>query len=895
MAIWTEWINRLRYLRQRTRIDDVVDDEVAFHLDMRASELETSGLSRRDARAQAAREFGSVALACEESRAAWQFRWFEDLVADLRYALRTFRRSPGFTLTAVLSLALGIGATSAIVTALDELLWRPLPVTDPQSLVTLAIQRTTGTGNTAVPGPLVQELRDARVFADVATRTSDGLSFEYDDRAERVVAEAVSPNYFTMLGVRPILGELFSAEVRRGEWAPEAVLGHAFWLRRFGGDPTVIGRTIRLNTVPFTIVGVSPPGFVGVIRGTDLDLRLPVMPPGRTVPEIALIGNAGTCASCMFSLWNAFARLAPGTTLAQAQSAADAQLQGFLRRYPGQGSRDTTPRRLVLEPGRQGWTDRTRVLRPTLYVLLVLAAMVLMIACVNVASLLMARATARARELAVRLSIGAGRLRLIRQMLAESLLLSLLGGIVGMGIAYWSGGLLAMFLPQGHISLVVDFHPDRRALIFTFALSVLTSVGFGLLPAFHATRAQLATVLKEGTAGSAGARHGARVRHMLVVAQVAFSVVLLIATGVFVRTLADLRPNDFTASPGRVLLFTIKPQVEIYTQERKLALAAELRRRLSETPGVAAVAFAENGPFGSRSSSDVFQIPGGGGLDADADAVTPGFFETVGIARVAGRDFTVHDKRGSPLVVIVNRSFARAMFGTDDVVGRSVRYAREADRRVFEIVGVVADARYYDVHAPARPGLWYAFQGDGTMYMPTLHVRAATADTASVYTAVRREFDRIDKGFPVFNIKTLGMRIDDSLARERMIANIASAFGVVALTLAAVGLYGILAYSVVRRRREIGIRIALGSSARAIVRRVAIEALRPVVIGSVAGGLLAIAGSKLLARYLTDVSPADGPVFAACAAAMLIVALIAACVPAWRACRVDPLTALRPE
>jgi predicted permease len=862
MAIWTGLTNRFRYLRGRTSID--VDDEVT--------------------------------LVSEESRAAWQFRWLEDLAADVRYALRTFRRSPGFTLTAVLSLALGIGATSAIVTALDATLWRPLPIADPESLVTLSIQRTGANGASALQSPLVRQLQDAHVFADVATRISDGLSFQYDDRAERIIGEAVSPNYFTVLGVRPILGDAFSAAVRRGEWAPEAVLSYNFWSRRFGGDPSVIGRTIHLNTVAFTIVGVSAPGFAGLIRGTDFELRIPVMPAGGTLEEMALVRNDGkACPTCAFASWNVFARLAPGTTLAQAEAAADAQLQEYMRKNPVQGNRDTGPRRLKLAPGALGWNERVQGFRQTLYVLLVLAATVLLIACVNVASLLLARATARARELAVRLSIGAGRLRLVRQMLAESLLLSLLGGLAGMAIASWSAGLLSLFVPQGHITLVIDLRPDNRVWLFTLAVSVLTAVCFGLIPALHATRTEIVSALKTDSAGSAGARHSARMRQVLVVSQVAFSVVLLIATGIFVRTLADLRPEGYEANPSRVLLFTIKPQQELYTQERKRTLGADLLRRLSEVPGIQSAAIAENGAMGSRWSSHDFEIPGAKPLEVQADWVTPGYFETVGIPRLAGRDFTTNDKQGAPPVAIVNQSFAHAVLGGDDVLGKSARYWDGGNLRTIEVVGVVADLQYYDVHRPPRPTVWFAFQGEDDMYMPTLHVRAANADLASVTAAIRREFDRVDKGFPIFNAKTLGVRIDESLARERMIANIATAFGVVALTLAAVGLYGILAYSVVRRRREIGIRIALGSSSRAIVTGVAAEALRLVALGGVIGIVMAIYATRLVTRYLVNVSPMSASVLAACAATMLIVTLCAACVPALRACRVDPLTALRPE
>ena len=813
-------------------------------------------------------------------------RWLEDLLGDVRYALRAFRRSPGFTLAAVLSLALGIGATSAIVTALEGTLWRPLAVEDPDSLVTVSAQSS----------KIVRQLQDARIFADVATRISDGLSFQYDGRAERITAEAVSSNYFTTLGVKPILGDAFSSAVRRGEWAPEAVLSYSFWIRRFGGDPHVIGRTIRLNTIAFTVVGVSPSGFTGMIRGTDPELRIPVMPMGRTLSEIRLVGNGGLdCPACMYTSSMVFARLGPGTTLAQAEAAADVVFQQYRQTLPVQETRREGARRLTLAPGRLGWDGQTQQFRQTLYVLLVLAATVLVIACVNVANLLLSRATARTRELAIRLSIGAGRMRLMRQMLVESLLLALMGGAAGLAIASWSAGVISLFMPQGHISLVIDLRPDDRVWAFTLAVSVLTSVCFGLVPALHATRTDLTSALKADSAGSGGARHSARIRQALVVSQVAFSVVLLIATGVFIRTLADMRPEGYQTNPSRVLLFTIKPQQEVYTQARKLTLGAELLRRLSDVPGIQSAAFAENGPMGSRRSSTTIEVPGAQPIDTQVDWVTPGYFETVGIPRLAGRDFTARDRQGAPFVVIVNQAFARAFFGGDDVLGRSIRLPRGREQSWHEIVGIVADLQYYDVYRPPKPTAWFAFQGAEDMYMPTLHVRTADADLAGVTAAIWRELDRLDTGFPIFNVKTLGVRIDESLARERMIANIATAFGIVALTLATVGLYGILAYSVVRRRREIGIRLALGSTSRAIVTSITIDALRLVAIGSIAGLVMAFSGTRLIASYLANVSPITVPVLAACGAAMLLIAVIAACIPALRACRVDPLTALRPD
>jgi predicted permease len=383
------------------------------------------------------------------------------------------------------------------------------------------------------------------------------------------------------------------------------------------------------------------------------------------------------------------------------------------------------------------------------------------------------------------------------------------------------------------------------------------------------------------------------------VSQVAFSLLLLIAAGVFVRAMFDLRPADYRVNPDRVLLFTMKPQREIYTPVQRRVLIAELVHRVAEIPGVESAGAAEFGPLGSRASHDSIEAERNHPIEAETDWVTAGFFDAVGIRRIAGRDFTPADKPGSPFVVIVNQSLARALFNNADPLGRSLRFTQDKDARPFEIVGVVGDVHYYDVHAAPQPAVWFTFQDYAAPYMPTLHVRTARSDTAAMSAAVRHEFDVLDKGFPVFNIKSFEVRIEDSLARERMVADLSGAFGILALALAAVGLYGILAYSVSRRTREIGIRMALGSRSRSVVWMVAREALVLVAAGSVAGMVASVAAFRLLSQrlpgLLSGASPVDAPVLIGCAAVMLILAAAAVSVPAIRACRVDPLTALRHE
>ncbi|HYL74624.1 MAG TPA: ABC transporter permease [Bryobacteraceae bacterium] len=886
MPLLEELLNRIRYLGRRVPLEDTLDDEIRFHLETRAAGLEATGLPHRDAVDQARREFGPVARMRENSRAAWQFHWLTDALADLRYAARAFLRSPGFTLTAVLSLALGIGANSAIFTALDAALWKPLPVADPYSLVRVAVTRANRQDTEQIVAGFARTLRRSGVFADATTVEADGLSLAYDGPAERMIAEFVSPNYFTFLGVEPILGQAFTPGVREGHWAAEAVLSYNYWKRRFAGDPAVIGRAIRLNGYPFTIVGVTPPSFFGVTQGADHELRIPVLPEGQTLSQIAELSGADNHPS------NVMARLKPGQTIAQAESAADAQFQEFLRTTTIARLRNTGLGHLRVRPAARGWSADLEGFASPLAVLAGLVAMVLLIACGNVANMLLARATARRRELAVRVSIGAGRARLIRQMLAESLLLALVGGTLGIAVAAWVDRLLLHFLPQGHIRWVVDLHPDARALLFTAALSIATGFLFGLIPALQCTRGDLAASLKTDSSASIGEPRGAYLRKTLVAAQVAFSLVLLVVAGLFVRTLANLRPTDYHVQPEQVLLFTMKPQQELYTPDHIRTLTSEMIRRVSALPGVRTAAFAENGPLGSRTDWSSIRAPGGEFIRANDDAVTPGFFDSIGLPLIAGRDFTPADRPGAPRVVVVNQALARAVFADQNPMGRILEVRNVTEK--YQVVGVVADAHYYQIHEAPQPTVYFSGMQDG-LYMPTLHVRTGSPDHAAVVSAVLREFNALDRGFPVFNVRTFELRIADSLARERMVADLSAALGLLAMTLAAVGLYGILVYSVSRRTREIGLRMALGSSGRQVLWLVVREALQLVAAGSVAGLLIALAAGRLLSRYLYGVSSFDPQTLAVSAAAMLLIAAIAVTIPALRATRVDPLHALRYE
>ncbi len=876
---------------QRQRKEDELREELEFHLANEADERRADGLTEDQARWAARRNLGNVMLLREDTRTLWTWTPLEQLAQDLRYAVRVILRNRAFTAVAALSLALGIGANAAIFNALYSVLWKPLPVSKPEELVKLSITFAKSRLRDVPPIAFLGPLRSAGVFEGLLVTSTDGLSFSYDGRAERVMGEVVSGNYFDLLGVRSIIGQPFTPDVRSGDWAAAAVLSYNFWQRRFGGDPGVIGRSIRLNTYPFTIVGVSPPGFVGLERGTDVDVRIPLLPDGRELAQIARID-----ASLDRGLYTV-ARLKPGSSLARAKAAADVQLQEFLRTTTIPRFRDRGNQHIQLVALGNGDAGVLRQLHTPLYVLFVLVALVLLIACANVANMLVARAAARARELAVRRSIGAGRLRLIRQMLAESLLLSLVAGALAVVIGQWVADALVYFVPQGHVATVLDLRMDAVTVLFVLALSLVACVTFGLAPAVHTTRCNLVGMLKPDSSASIGNLSSGWFRKVLVVSQVAFSLVLLIAAGIFLRTMLSLWPTDYGAHPERVLLFTMKPQGEIYTPVQRRVLTAELVRRVSDIPGVEAAGVAEYGPLGSRVSETRGSIEAEPGrpVRAETDWVSKGFFDAVGLPRIAGRDFTESDTDGAPPVVIINQSLAHELFGNANPVGRTIRLIQDdEDARTFEIVGVVGDSRYYAVHGAPQPVVWFPFQ-DKAPYMPTLHVRSSRVNTDAMAAAVRRELDALDKGFPIFNVKTLEVRFEESLARERILANLSGAVGFLALALAAVGLYGILAYSVSRRTREIGVRMALGSSARAVLWIVAREALLLIGVGSLAGLTLSVAGWWLLSERMPGISTIDPQVLIMCAAIMLILTVAAVSIPAIRACRIDPLIALGHE
>lgn len=648
---------------------------------------------------------------------------------------------PGFTAVAVLTLALGIGANSAIFNTANAALWRTLPVSDSQSLVRLIAVRQDRRESNILPVELAEELRRSNdTFSDVITRNDDGLSFSYNGgAAERVVGEVVSPNFFACLGIRLVLGQGFSPGVQKGQWAPEVVLSYRFWQRRFGSDMHVLGQNIRLNDYPFTIVGVSPQDFYSLVVGFDPEVRVPQMPSGQTLSQSELLSSSHT---------EVMARLRPGVGIAQAEAAADAAFQQSLHDDALNQHEVNPTLHIRVAPGGTGWRGDLAQYRTSLLVLVGLAGVVLLVTSFNLTSMLLARATTRRRELAVRAAIGAGRSRLVRQMFTESALLATVAGAAGFVVASSTANSILSFLPKGHINVVLDLRPGPQTLWFTAGLTVIAAVVIGLIPALQSTGNNLTLGLKSDSAASIGNARGATFRKVLAIVQVALSLLLLTIAGLFERSLANLGAADPFHQPDRVLLFRMKPQKELYYGRRIRILTAEVLRRMSTLPGVKLAALAEEGPYGSRGAMRAtVRVSDGRTVGADMDIVSPGLFATLGIPLLDGRDFSVQDDKGSKPAVIVDELLARQLFGGDNPIGKMIETPVQENDVAFEIIGVVRASRYYDLRQSPSPMIFFSLQQAGP-YMPTLHILASSANTGTVVSEVRREFGVIDKDVP---------------------------------------------------------------------------------------------------------------------------------------------------
>jgi predicted permease len=831
----------------------------------------------------------------------------KSLLQDVRQGLRVLRKSPGFTVIAVATLALGIGANTAIFSLLDQVLLQRLPVVHPDELVVLhvsgpVIGRVWSDGDTSesIPYPIFAAVRDRNsCFSGVLGRFGVSLSVAFHGSTERAQGELVSGNYFQVLGVRPALGRVFSPEDDRVPGAhPVVVLSYGYWKSRLGGDPSVLNQSILVNNTPLTVVGVAQAGFSGIQVGRTPDIFVPLMMKAQMTPHWDGLSD-----------WNDYwlaviGRLKPGVSKAQAETSlqplsrplAEEQIAHFPD-FPANSRDHFLTKKFQLEPGARGRLILQRDAQPPLLALCAMAGLVLLIACANVANLLLARGMVRHREFAVRAALGASRTRLLRQLTVESLLVGAMGGLLGLAVAAWTARLLVTA-----VSTATDAHGispalDLRVLGFAVAASLLATLLFGLLPALRLSRTDLLSALKtQGTTSSAAVPQ-VRLRKILVAVQVAFTVLLLAGGGLFARTLWNLRRVDLGLPLDRLITFSIEPQLNGYSAQKTAALCDQLRERLASLPGVRSVAAGEVPMLVGSNSSSGITVPGMENLPGDQhnsnlNRISPGYFSALGVPLIAGREFTSADGASAPKVAIVSQAMARRFFPNQDPIGRKFKWGATDEEPM--IVGVVRDLNQDHVRSSIVPFFYVPYAQDENLGVMTFYVRT-TQDPALLATALRREVQQLDSNLPIFQLETLERVVDEDLIAERIVAALSACFGMLAALLASLGIYGVLAYLVAQRTREIGIRMVLGAERRHVRWMVLSELGWMFAIGALAGLPAAYGLARVSESLLYGVRAADPMIYVADALLVALVALAASSVPMRRAQRVAPVIALRYE
>jgi predicted permease len=829
-------------------------------------------------------------------------------LSDLRLAIRGLRRSPLFATVAILSLALGIGANTAIFTLIDQILLRKLPVVAPEQLVMLYQQGSNMGNNMGMrmhSYPLYEDIRKkAEPLAEVLCRRVVPASVSVDNRTERVDAELVSGNYFAMLGVHPALGRVFNSQdddqVYQGH--PVVVLSHGYWVSRFGREPSVIGKKVLVNDYPMTIVGVSAEGFAGLDPVQSPQIRVPVLMKAVMMPNQGWLHMDDRR-----SRWvQVFGRLKSGYTVESAKAPLQGlftQIRAYEMTLPAANEWSAYNReqfmkgRLQVAGAEIGYSSLRNDFSTSLVVLMCMVGLVLLIACANVANLLIARGFMRQKEIAVRLSLGSSRGRLVRQLLVESLVLSFAGGLVGLGIAVaLTRGLLALVPSQGQ-PLLISAYPDPRILTFTFGLTLATGIVFGLLPALRASRTDPWTTLKDTMGSITGTRGSLFLRKGLVTAQVALSFLLLFGAGLFVRSLQNLKTTDTGVKLDNLVTFQLSPALSGYDDTRGHLFYQQVLDRLRSAPGVksaalATVAILAGDEWDSSMSVEGYQAKDGEDMQAFMNALSPGYFETMKIPVVDGRDFRTSDAKKESTVAIVNRRFADHFFPGKSAVGKRIGFGTPPRAKLtIEIIGVVADSLYEGPREGVRRQVFIPNWGRNSA---AFYVRTETP-SASAYNLVRNEVKQLDPALPVYEMKTVEGQLDETLLTDRLIAMLSAGFGLVATLLASVGLYGVMAFVVAQRKKELAIRLALGAQPGFVIWIVMREVLLLLAIGLAIGIPSAMALGRYVAAQLYGIQAHDPFIAGSTMLLLTLVSAAAGLIPAQRASRTDPIMALRQE
>ena len=930
--------HRLRALFRKPNLEQELDEEIQAHLEMQIEDYQRQGMTADEARYAALRKFGGVEQVKETYRDRRGLPFIETVFHDLAYGFRMLRRSPGTTAVAILSLAFGIGVNTALFSAVDAVLLQTLPVRDPDRLIvfnwisgrSFRVNGLSGTSNVDVPpGHRGFSLFCYDVFTDmdkvvrsdanspltdlIAFGPLNKISARFTETAEVIDGQAVTGNYYAGLGLQLILGRAITEQDDQMGSPPVVVLSHKLWRERFGASPEVIGREFILNKQSFTIIGVDPPAFTGA---QQVEFQ-----PAVTIAlaqEPLVLGSS----SCQRTengdpIWwlNVMGRLKPGATADQARESLNGAFQATALAVMPPPRRPSDPAqlaakdfpRLATESGSRGMPDTRKDFAPTIYALFIVVAMVLLIACANLANLLLARGAVRGPEISVRLAMGAGRWRIVRQLLTESLLLSVIGGVVGVLFAFWAKHLLITFadgdaglLPEG-----VDLQLNWRVLLFTFALSVLTGLLFGLVPALRTTSMELATSLKQSRRTTSVV---SRASKLLLVGQVALSSLLLLGAGLFIHTLYNLQRVDLGFNQNNLLLFTLRPEQAEYKDERLLRLYQQLFDRLDRLPGVRSATFGSVALIANDNWFTDFRLPGETDTAPEHETmrqmVRENYFTTMEIPFLRGRQFTTHDGPSAPNVAIVNETFAQTFFPGREVLGQQITFGE----RPVEIVGVAGDSKYESQRKEIKPLVYTSWQQEPESIGNVHFTLRTDGEPTALAGAVRKLVHDVDSDLPVIKLTTQTARTQATLGQERLYVRLLSFFGAVALLLAAIGLFGVLAHSVSQRTKEIGIRMAFGAQVGSILRLIIWEGMKLVLIGLALGAALGFALKRLFAfneftadiwkrmnEQLYGVNVIDPFTLIAIVVLLVVVALLACWLPARRAAKVDPLVALRYE
>ena len=899
-----------RNLFRKARKEQELTEEVDAYLEMLIEQKINDGLKPEEARRAALIELGGGEQVKEKVREARAGHQLETLWRDFRYGLQTLGRNPGFAAAAVLSLALGIGANTAIFSLMDAVLFKMLPVRNPEQLFFLersGVRRDAKEGS-GLSYAFIEQLRQRReALAGVCAIDPVGrVNLVVDGQAEVAQGQLVSGGFFATLGVNALIGRTIIEEddiIPSGHLV--AVISYNYWQRRFARNPAIVGKSVAAYGHPFTIIGVTPPDFFGVTVGESPDLWAPAMMTAQLF--------LGDSIEQYFnhSLEFVLARLKPEAPEQRARAVFTGVLQQTLAASSGsqlspEEQQELRSQSVALNPASRGLSSLREQFSEPLRILMAVVGLILLIACANVANLLLARATTRQKEIAVRLALGASRFRLIRQLLTESMLLALIGGALGLLFALWGSDFLLALVGSGRNPVSLKLTLDLRVLGFTAAISLLAGVLFGLAPAWAATRVDLNPALKDGARGSgAGLRLG--LGKTLIVVQVALSLLLLIGACLFARSLGKLKSLDAGINRENVLLVSTNPVMIGYREGRQFAdLYQRMLERIRAIPGVRSASLSPQALLGGGGTNTSVVVQGRAERPEDNPAsldhrdmpflceVGPEYFETVGMTILRGRGLTAQDDENAPRVAVINETFARYYFGEENPIGRRFGQGQDTSGQI-EIVGVVKDAKYESLREPALRTYYVPyFQYSDRWGATTFQIRTA-ADPTGFIAAVRQAAREVDANLPLFKIKTLAKQVDESIAQDRLIGAVSSFFGLLALLLAAVGLYGIMAYAVSQRTHEIGVRMALGAHRGAVLRMVLRQGMKLVLIGAGFGLAASFAATRIIANQLFDVTPTDPVTFIGAPVLLLIVALAACLAPARRATKVDPLIALRCE